>query len=138
MARHLIDTAPVAGTCPRCRVAVLVATTSGLSVAVDPLPLTTTGELEAVCNAAHSYGLVDGVLVHRSVQHIHADRHRARPAVLATHHCDRPVPASHIDTGHAPKISSYLAEPAAADTEATAMALLTHELGAVPADEPPF
>lgn len=99
--RSFITTRPSAVPCPRCGRLVLTGHADGLAYKVDPLPVTPEAELDARQANRWTYAVIAEALALRTATRIGGDTRRARPPVLAAHHCESPPGVDSADAAHA-------------------------------------
>lgn len=107
----LINTAPSATRCNRCKRVTLSGLDAGMPYSVDALPLTLEGELHARLAGRPVYRLIAGFVAYREAVHV-------RPGndypVIAAHRCTPVVPA-HIAGAHVPDFLALTEPPKPAE-----------------------
>lgn len=94
--QHLINTAPTATRCHRCKRVTLSGLDCGMPYNVDAVPLTLEGELHARLADRAMYRLIAGFVAYREAVHIRPD---SRHPVMASHSCT-PIDPTHIAAEH--------------------------------------
>lgn len=131
--QYLINRAPSATRCHRCKRVTLSGIDCGMPYHVDAYPLTLEGELHARLAGAPVYRLIAGFITYREAVHIADDY-----PVIAEHRCTPVVPAD-IAIPHIPAFLALTEPPRPAEEWPSLLELDpdTNTLRPVPPVDPP-
>jgi len=105
---HLISRKARLSKCAKCHCMVLIGIDEGIAEEVDPIPLTTVGEVLAVMDRRKTFGFtVAGVIYHRNAGRMKTDARWKLPIIVAKHKCGMPL-VSAIDIDKVPMMNRFI------------------------------